>query len=289
MSRCASHTGRRARRAGTATSPTPRAPQGLSIVFSLAEIRSKDVYAHVGFRSWLDNFKKTGGKLNEGLTFKFLADAVASHPTVLLPVDPAHDMFGANRATFAPLCDPARSRMTGDLLLLDSPASGIFAAAVVKGPALVNTLSRPGFNVFGDKDVCPMLLPIQLVEVYGPAAHPVLTNLPAVELPPNFHEVEHPANNEANKAALMPLVFSARGKDAKTPVALSALFAVMNKQIGVVPVGKARGAAARGGGGKRQKNNAVAGSFTDQVLNAAFENSLVRPNCAWIVQHCESI
>ena len=276
-----------------------RAPQALSVVFSLAEIRSKDVYAQVGFRSWLDNFKKTGGKLNEGLTFKFLADAVAAHPTVLLPVDPAHDMFGANRATFAPLCDPARARMTGDLLLLASPTSGVFAAGVVKGPALINTLNRPGFTVFGrgggdDKDTSPMLLPVQLVEVYGPAPYPALTNLPAIDLPPNFHEIEHPANNEANKAALMHVVCSARGKDAKTHVVLSALFGVINKQIATVPVGKARGAGAGAGAaaagaarGKRQKNNVVV-SFTDQVLNAAFENSLVRPNCAWIVKHCEA-
>ena len=258
----------------------------------MAEIRSKDVYAQVGFRSWLANFKKTGGKLNEGLTFKFLADAAAAHPTILLPIDPAHDVFGANRATFAPMCDPSRARMTGDLLLLESPTSGVFAAAVVKGPALVNTLNRPGFVVFGrgggdGKDTCPMLLPTQLLEVYAHAPHPPLANTPAFELPPNFHEIEHPANNAANNAALMPLVFSARGKDAKTPVALSALFGVMTKNA--VPVGKARGAGGGGGGGgssKRQKNTTC--SFTDEILNAAFENSLVRPNCAWITEHCRS-
>ena len=279
--------------------PSRLTPQALSLVFSLAEIRSKDVYAHVGFRSWLANFKKTGGKVNEGLTFRFLADAVAAHPTVLLPVDPSYDIYGANRATFAPMCDPARARMTGDLLLLESPASGVFAAAVVKGPALLNTLNRPGFNVFGrggggedGKDTCPMLLPIQLVEVYAPAPHHVLTNLPAFELPPNFHEVEHPANNAANNAALVSLVSSARSKDAKTPVALSALFGVMVKNA--VPLGKARGSGSGSGSGngngngngngKRHKNSST--SFTDQILNVAFENSLVRPNCAWIIEHC---
>ena len=205
---------------------------------------------------------------------------MAAHPTVLLPVDPSHDIFGANRATFAAMCDPARAHMTGDLLLLESPASGTFASAVVKGPALVNTLSRPGFNVFGDNDTRPMLLPVQLVEVYAHAPHPVLTNTPVFDLPPNFHEVEHPSVNAANNAALMLVVCSARGKDAKTPVAMSALFGAATKAA--VPVGKARGS---GGGNKRQQKNSSV-SFTDQILNAAFENSLVRPNCAWVVQHC---
>jgi hypothetical protein len=209
---------------------------------------------------------------------------VAAHPTVLLPVNPAHDIFGANRATFAPMCDPSRARMTGDLLLLESPTSGVFASAVVKGPALVNTLSRPGFNVFGNNDTCPMLLPIQLVEVYAHAPHPVLTNTPAFELPPNFHEIEHPSINAANNAALILVICSARGKDAKTPVASSALFGVMTKTA-AVPVGKARGAGGGSGGNKRQQKNNSNVAFTDQILNAAFENSLVRPNCAWIVEN----
>ncbi len=266
-------------------------PQALSLLFSLAEIRSKDVYEKNGFRPWLKNLKAHGGKLNMGPVLRFFADVVDGHPSVLLPIDPACTALGATRGTFAPFCDPAQARLTGNMVLLASPTSGVFAAGVVKGPALINDLDRPGFNVFGRggsraKDVGAMLLPVQLLEVYEHTGGVVgLSCLPpANDLPVGFSKVD--PNVVTNYQILCGLATVTRGRDGKTvPSVILDVAAKKPAAVGAARAGAARPASADAHK-KRPKKDYEGPKFTDDILREAFENSIARPDCAWILSHC---
>lgn len=240
-----------------------------------------------GFRSWLNDLKDRKGVLNthKSSMLRFFADIVAAHPTALLPIDPANQALGGNRATFAPHCDPAQPSMTGDMLLLASPASGIFASAVVKGPALINNLCRPGFHVYGSgsngRDTHAMLLPIQLLEVY---AHTPPEQLPLGRapqqpspLPPTFEEVSDRSPATINYMSLLMLAATARGSDVKPS-------GILSNAINNMPV--AVGQARTGPGPAQKRSGQKKTSFTNTILNEAFVNSIARPDCAWIVNHC---